>query len=435
MVSVPGLNYRGMFPSLITSKEVSIAHQNQLECFTPKLYNDLIVTLSYIIDVQEDPRLYHGWRVAAVAACMAEKELPEYASDVFLAGLLHDIGVIGNFAHIVRYPTLKTQMSKPEVVAHAHKSASILRSVPGMELAADYAADHHEWWNGIGYPNRKYEDEISLGAQFIRMADSADLSRLFKQGESPKNAVEYAKFISGSEVAPGVARAFQSVAADEKLFEELCDEEGLFALVQGLESQLPKPRLKPDSNTIAKILTLFAKTIDNKHTSTAGHSERVSVYSAEIARTMGLPHNEVTKLRFAGLLHDAGKVAVRKSIIDKTGPLSSSEFWFVKNHSQLTMDILRNITHLSEVSWIAGHHHERWDGRGYPDGLAGEDIPLLSRILAVADAADAIMSARPYKPARSLEDALNVLSESSGSQFDPQVVEAARETWKTVKAA
>jgi len=203
----------------------------------------------------------------------------------------------------------------------------------------------------------------------------------------------------------------------------------LLPLMRRIESRLAPPVLQPYSDVTGAFLTVFARVVDSKHVFTAGHSERVAVNAVDLAKVMDLPHDEVTKARFAGLLHDVGKVAISKAIVDKAGPLEPSEAQQIKQQPVLTMAIVADIAGLPELAWIAGHHHEHWDGSGYPDALAGEDIPLLSRILAVADAMEAITSERAHRPAMQMYDAHAVLREASGKKFDPQVVDAAHEAW------
>jgi HD-GYP domain-containing protein (c-di-GMP phosphodiesterase class II) len=426
---MPGLSYAGMYSHLLASKETAIAYQNPLGSDSPRLFGDLIIALSYILDVQENPNLYHAWRVAAVSGAMAEQLAPGQVTDVFFAALLHDIGAMGRFPHMVHYPTLYSQKANPDVVAHPERGREILSGIPGMELSAGFVADHHEWWSGAGYPARKAGEDIPFGAQVIRLADSAEISKKFRPEASAEQALEEARLMANIEISPEVVEAYRAVISQKEFYRELVDETKLHFLIDKLESGLTLPIFRPNSDVIGTVLTVFARTVDAKHGFTSGHSERVSAYAVDLGKVMELSHHEITKLRFAGLLHDAGKVAVPRSIMDKPGPLGPSEFLWIRHHPILTMDILANIAHLSELAWIAGHHHERWDGGGYPDSLSGEDIPLLSRILAVADAVDAITSLRSYRQTLPITRALEILRQDAGTQFDPHLVEAAHVAW------
>ena len=430
MMPVSMQDSAGSHPPASPGKEAAIAAQLPFEGDNSRLFGDLIAALSYILDVQENPRLYHAWRVAAVAASMAEQIIPAQSSDVFYAALLHDVGAMGSFSHIIHYPTLYSQTSKPEIVSHPQRGKQIILGIPGLELSAEFVADHHEWWNGAGYPFHKTADDIPIGAQLIRIADSADMNRRFTPDTSVEQTLQTMGLMARVEVNPEVIEAFRKVVSDQSFFRQLVDETSLHTLIQHMESSVTGPIFRPNADVLGTMLTVFARVIDAKHGFTTGHSERVARYASELAQAMRLAHNEVVTVRFAGLLHDAGKVAVPLAIMNKPGPLGPVEFGKVKDHPKLTMEILKNIVHLSEFAWIAGHHHERWDGKGYPDGLAGDEIPLLSRILAVADAVDAITSPRSYKAEKSAPEMLAILHEGAGTQFDPQVVDAAHAAWQ-----
>jgi diguanylate cyclase (GGDEF)-like protein/putative nucleotidyltransferase with HDIG domain len=154
---------------------------------------------------------------------------------------------------------------------------------------------------------------------------------------------------------------------------------------------------------------------------TGEHSEAVIEMAAAVARNLGLGSDEVERVRSAALLHDIGKVAIPDEILHKPGPLSTDEWELMKQHPVIGERILRVVPGLGTVARIVRHEHERWDGRGYPDGLAGEQIPIGSRIIIAADTYHAITSDRPYRPARSHSDAVGELSRCAGTQFDPRV--------------
>ena len=171
-------------------------------------------------------------------------------------------------------------------------------------------------------------------------------------------------------------------------------------------------------------LQALARTVDTNSSWTAGHSERVTDRAMDIGRELGLPPREISLLQRGGLLHDIGKIGVPPSILDKPGKLTEEEFVVIQSHPSKGVMILRPIPNLRKVLPMVSQHHERYDGKGYPNGLSGESISLHARILAVADVVDALVSDRPYRPAWSREKVLVYTRENSGSQFDPSVVEA-----------
>jgi putative nucleotidyltransferase with HDIG domain len=176
-------------------------------------------------------------------------------------------------------------------------------------------------------------------------------------------------------------------------------------------------------NYLNTIETLV-KSIEAKDVYTCGHSERVARYSVAIGKELGLDAISLEQLNYLALLHDIGKVAVSDKILNKMEKLNDEEFNIVKHHPEIGAQIAKNIKLLKDYQNAILHHHERWDGVGYPSKLKGEDIPLFSRIIAVADSFDAMTSDRPYRKALEYSTAINEITLCSGKQFDPQIVNA-----------
>jgi putative nucleotidyltransferase with HDIG domain len=170
----------------------------------------------------------------------------------------------------------------------------------------------------------------------------------------------------------------------------------------------------------------LAATIDAKSPFTAGHSKRVALYATRLARAVGLHRELVEKTRYAGLLHDIGKISIPDAVLNKPGRLSDEEYAQIKDHAQQTYEILRKIRfarQLRDIPVVAASHHERLDGRGYPTGTGLFGLPLLARVLAIADVYDAVTSIdRPYRKALSTRDALKLLRRERGCTLDPQLV-------------
>jgi putative nucleotidyltransferase with HDIG domain len=168
----------------------------------------------------------------------------------------------------------------------------------------------------------------------------------------------------------------------------------------------------------------FARTLDAKDKYASGHSERVTRYALIIARSMKLPRKDIDRLAQAGLLHDIGKIGVSERLLNKKDKLEIDEYEETKMHPVIGREILSTIQEFQDISEIVYHHHEWFNGGGYPDGISGVKIPLLSRIIAVADAFDAMTSSRTYRERIGIEKALEELRRNAGTQFDPAVVEA-----------
>lgn len=176
-------------------------------------------------------------------------------------------------------------------------------------------------------------------------------------------------------------------------------------------------------------LTALSAAIEARDPYARGHSSRVTVFAQAIAKRIGLDKERLSVLRLGALLHDVGKLAVPPAVLLKHGPLTEAEFVQVRRHPAAGVRMLRSLGAPREILPTVLHHHERWDGAGYPRGRAGERIPLEARILAVADSFDAMTSTRPYRAPRQAEDALDELRRFAGSQFDPELVGVFAEAW------
>jgi putative nucleotidyltransferase with HDIG domain len=171
-------------------------------------------------------------------------------------------------------------------------------------------------------------------------------------------------------------------------------------------------------------LNALARTVDAKSPWTSGHSQRVTEMALEIGRTLGLAPDGLDIIARGGLLHDIGKIAVPSAILDKPGPLTTEEFAIMREHPRTGARILEPIPEYSRLIPVVLHHHERFDGHGYPDGIAGEAITIETRIMSVADVFDALTSERPYRASMPGDRAMRIILEGSGTQFDPEMVRA-----------
>jgi diguanylate cyclase (GGDEF)-like protein/putative nucleotidyltransferase with HDIG domain len=181
---------------------------------------------------------------------------------------------------------------------------------------------------------------------------------------------------------------------------------------------------------VVETVTSLALAIDAKNHYTQGHSQKVSAYAVVIAKALGMSDPEVEEIRLAALLHDIGKVGIHETILNKSGPLDASEWETMKTHAELGAKILEPLQAMNRIRLMVRHHHEFFDGTGYPDRLEGENIPYGARLIAIADAYDTITSERTYKKARSSEDAFSELERCAANQFDPELVRIFVETMR-----
>jgi putative nucleotidyltransferase with HDIG domain len=176
-------------------------------------------------------------------------------------------------------------------------------------------------------------------------------------------------------------------------------------------------------------LAALSAAIESRDPYARGHSSRVTIFAQAMARRIGFGNERLSVLRLGALLHDVGKLAVPPAVLLKPGPLTDAEFERVRRHPSAGVQMLRSLGAPREILPSVLHHHERWDGDGYPRGRAGGEIPIEARILTVADSFDAMTSTRPYRAPRSPDDALGELQRCAGSQFDPKLVDAFSEAW------
>jgi HD-GYP domain-containing protein (c-di-GMP phosphodiesterase class II) len=177
---------------------------------------------------------------------------------------------------------------------------------------------------------------------------------------------------------------------------------------------------------VERIADALVRAVDLRDAYTGGHSESVAGLARRVGRRLGMPGMQLRLLGLAARLHDLGKLAVPDAILQKPGPLNELEWERMRGHSVAGAEMLASVPGLEPVAPIVRWHHERWDGRGYPDGLAAEEIPLESRVICVCDAFHAMSAARPYRAALDLDVALAELLAEAGAQFDPDVVAAVR---------
>jgi putative nucleotidyltransferase with HDIG domain len=219
------------------------------------------------------------------------------------------------------------------------------------------------------------------------------------------------------EVTPASAALFfiPAVAAQRLFSVTRKQQEALHELTEAYD--------RLESANLSFAIALVA-TLDARDQYTAGHSTAVANYARDIATELELPNDQQRLVYLCGLVHDVGKIGLPAGLLEKPGALTSQERVQMEEHSAIGERILANVDDYNDIARIVRHHHERIDGRGYPDGLEGDSIPVISRIIAVADAYDAMTSDRPYREAMTSEVARDRLLQSAGTQFDPTIVAA-----------
>jgi HD-GYP domain-containing protein (c-di-GMP phosphodiesterase class II) len=389
-------------------------------------YVGLLQALTQVLGSAKGYLSDHGPRVALLASHVGDRMGLSWkeSSGLFFASILSDLGMIGLAEEAWENPVpYLPGHVRSRVRRHPVRSEARVRLIPHLETLGPLVRHHHEWWNGTGYPDGLVGKEIPLGAQILRLADTVTAlgqarphrSALDSDGvyESVDRAVEV-------EFGPEVGRTYLSLhkAGDLPVYRPSTFRRQLSRAARHL---LPD-EVSPLSSD--QLLSILANLIDAKDPYTAGHSRRVAMLAVAVGSQLGFHGHMRSPLWAGGYLHDLGKLSVPLRILTKDGTLSRSEFERLKAHPADGADILETIGTLKHLAPGARYHHERWDGSGYPDGLGGDDIPLVGQIFAVCDSYDAMTSRRAYRDSRPHESAIQEIARCSGTHFSPRVCEA-----------
>lgn len=320
-----------------------------------------------------------------------------------------------------------SDISRELIQTRCQRGADIARQMRfGDKVAsAIHALDEH--WDGSGKPDGLAGEAIALHARIALLAQVVDV---FHTASGPKAALAEARLRSGSWFDPQLVRALEQVA-DDAFWEGLRDPQ-LARHVYALEPALHSVPL--DDDYLDEIAEAFGQIIDAKSPFTAGHSARVGLYTDLIAEQLGIDPERRRWLRRGALLHDMGKLGVSNTVLDKPGKLDETEWQAMRMHALYTEQILQGIEPFAELAFVAGAHHERLDGGGYPRGLHAADIPLETRVITTADIFDAISADRPYRAAVPVAQTLDMMQRLVGSALDERCMRALRVAVERVEA-
>lgn len=294
------------------------------------------------------------------------------------------------------------------VQLRCERGAEIARELGLGEVTARAILEADEHWDGGGYPRGIADGEISLSGRVLCVAQA---SEVFWQHGGREAALEIVRRRRQTWFDPMVADAVLTLEADEPFWQSLAAPE-----VSRLE---PRDRvIVADSARLDRVVRAFASIVDAKSPYTAHHSEGVAAIAVALGRLLGLDARTERTLRRAALLHDIGKLGVSNRILDKPGPLGQGEWATVRRHPRWSMEILSRVGAFDDVARIASAHHERLDGSGYHRGLTAQELDTPSRILAVADVAEALSADRPYRRALSLEEVFSTLRPAANRTLD-----------------
>lgn len=386
----------------------------------------LLAAVSYMTDIIPDGSHFHTWRVALVGRHLASILCPDIQREVFYAGLLCDVAGVGAHKHITHYASLGEQLDDVHVRSHPQRGAAMINWLPGMGAVAQLVRSHHEWWDGRGYPEGLSGGGIPLGSRILGITDAADVAGCFKSSSGLRRHLPSLSALTGCMWPAELWTALVSSTKDAGFYRSVTNPDALPGLISKTIAELPPPDEIENPEGVERVFHLFAALVDLKDPSTSGHSLRTARRAQTLAAFMKMP-DELARLAYrAGLVHDCGRLGVDTCILNKTGRLSDKEMDVVRKHAQMTIRILGclpDCPEMAELGDTAGHDHERYDGAGYPDGLAGERIPMISRMLSVVDAYDSMVSSANYR-LLTPKGAVVRIEQAAGKQFDPEVARA-----------
>ena len=437
-------------------------------------YSGLISALSFAIDLTEGAVPGHALRTCVLGMRIGQAAgLPKVElAALYYALLLKDIGCSSNAARMCQIvggddvavkrgakladwtrpyrPTLDTvRMLWREVLPHSHflrrakriaymswtqhknneemiamrceRGAGIARQL-GLSTRtarAIHALDEH--WDGGGYPERLRGPEIPMLSRVLAIAQHLDV---FATEKTPEFAVSVLCERRNRWFDPELVEVAIKLDREGRLWSQCLAADGSEATREMVLEMQPEISTHIDSQEIDRICEAFAAVVDAKSPFTARHSKGVAEVASALGAALSLSQDRMQLVRRAALLHDLGKLAVPNTILDKSGHLSADEWDIVVQHPRLTKEILARIDSFAELAAIAGAHHEKLDGSGYPDQLSGDQLCLEARILAVADIYQAMTEGRPYRAGMSHREAMTVLTRLAPHKLDATCVAA-----------
>jgi HD-GYP domain-containing protein (c-di-GMP phosphodiesterase class II) len=407
------------------------------------VFSDVLIPISIALDLAEGREPGHAQRVAHISMAIAgarELEPADKLACVYGA-LMHDVGVIVAGAGLSEYtrgderlvfapmPLLtpeeaSTGTDSPDEVAqriveHVLHGTRVVQELGLPSLAVQGVTSHHERWDGSGYPHSLRGEQIPLVGRIIGLADQIDsLASETTPLLARRNFATWLSRLSGRDADSELIDALRDLGRSDDFWLGLYNED----LASDLSRMCARCK-EPRSVKVDAFIEAFSDLMDSRLPYTAGVSRKVARHAERLGRAAGMDDAHVRLLRAAAFLHDVGQLGVAERIMGKPGILSVEELEVLRLHPIHSHDVVAGISGLEEVAeWVVAHH-ERVDGRGYPEGKAGDEIPVEARILAIVDSWVAITSDRPHRARVSPEEARRRLQSAAGTQLDAELVE------------
>lgn len=407
---------------------------------------ELAIAFSQGLDLGEGKAIGHAQRVCYIATALAGALGldPATRGGVFFGSLLHDIGVTPAGANLCRVAGVDEgaifgsaplrvrdedradlvfadrELVQEALARHCVLGAETVRALELPEEAASAVAAHHEFWDGKGYPEGLEGEAIPIEGRIVAVADAAEvlIAEQFNSLVARRHFHSSIALYSGGQLDPRIVTLLLELAKSDEFWLGLYSED----LAATLTALCGSADTRKSRKRVLRFAEVFADLSDAKGDHTVGHARRTAESAERLANALGLDSGHVEMIRIGGLLHDVGLLGVPARVMTKPDILSVTEMHLMRQHPTNSELILQELPGFEEVAIWISRHHERPDGKGYPEMLAGDDIPLESRILAIADVFAALTSDRPHRGAMADKDAKLVLLGAAGTQLDPELV-------------
>jgi putative nucleotidyltransferase with HDIG domain len=334
--------------------------------------------------------------------------------------VLPQASMADRFVRIVQIGMTQHRNNEELITLRCDRGANIVRKLSLGEPVAAAVRHLDEHWNGSGYPDRLVGDRIPIFSRIMQLAQHLDV---FASERSPRSAIDVMRERSAAWFDPELVAIVSSLDRQGKLWQYClgCSPDETRQAVLDIQ---PGEDLRLDSHHIDQICEAFADVVDAKSPFTYRHSIGVAKAALGIAQAMNFSVERIHLIRRAALLHDIGKLKVSNSILDKPAKLTDDEFRAIKEHPAITRRILDRVGAFQQIAVVAGEHHEKLDGTGYPNGTRGDALSLESRIIAVADVYGALSEDRPYREGLSLDTIVSIMSKDIPGKLDGECFEA-----------
>lgn len=385
---------------------------------------DAVSTLTSLV---ERASVEHARDVARLAIAIGREAglSDSKLRDLAYASLLHDVGEVSIPDTIIDKTGQLTKKEQDAVKSHPLVGYRVISDIAGLENAAAYIRWHHEKIDGTGYPDHLENDSIPLEASILQVADiyvTLCSRRPYREALGREEALRVLQTFAGRNFPSSVMRLLLQLRDDSGVSQE--ELEGTLVIPEEMDQDLTPAQEKTGLYVMAMILGQLAS---ERHPHLKAHLLVTLSVCRGFSKAISLPEPSRTRLELASILHETGMVIVPSKIVKSKRPLTPEDWKILKQHPVASAKVARALLKDQETEEVIMAHHEYYDGTGYPDGLKGEDIPILARILSLCSAFAALVSPRSYRRAYSPRQAMDALLSLMGSQFDPSLLKVLKD--------